>query len=86
MFFNYRLGKQRLAKTLVNLLDDFGLPRCEGYLIKIKLMHNDYADLIASTRETVTATFNKLKMAGIIDFDKKYVVVKAIEKLKGICW
>lgn len=82
----YSSVEQRLAKTLINLLDDFGIPRGEGYLIKIKLTHNDYADLIASTRETVTATFNKLKKEGVIDFENKYIVVRAIEKLKEICW
>lgn len=56
------------------------------YLLKIRLTHNDFADLIASTRETVTATFNKMKTKGLIDFENKYAVVRNLEKLKNICW
>ena len=82
----YSSVEQRLAKTLINLLDDFGVPRGAGYLIKIRLTHSDFADLIASTRETVTATFNKLKKDGIIEFENKFVVIKAVENLKNICW
>lgn len=82
----YSSVEQRLAKTIVNLLDDFGIPHGDGYLIKIRLTHNDYADLIASTRETVTATFNKLKKKGLIDFEGKQVVVRDLEKLKNLIW
>lgn len=82
----YSSVEQRLAKTLLNLLDDFGLPNGSGYLIKIRLTHSDFADLIASTRETVTATFNKLKKDGIVDFENKFVVVKDVEDLKNVCW
>lgn len=82
----YSSVEQRLAKTIVNLLDDFGIPHGDGYLIKIRLTHNDYADLIASTRETVTVTFNKLKKKGLIDFEGKQVVVRDLEKLKNLIW
>jgi CRP/FNR family cyclic AMP-dependent transcriptional regulator len=76
--------EQRVAKTLLNLLDDFGTPYNGGHLIKIKLTHRDYAALIASTRETVTATFNKLRDEGLIDFEGKYVVIKSLEGIKAI--
>ncbi len=80
----YSTVEQRLARTLLNLLDDFGVPHDEGYLIRLKLKHSDYADLIASTRETVTATLNKMRRDGIIDFEGKYVIVKSLEGLRRI--
>lgn len=76
--------EQRLAKTFLRLLDDFGVPNNGGYLLKIKLTHKDYADLIGSTRETVTATLNNLKNEGLIDFEEKYVVLPSIEKVRTI--
>jgi len=76
--------EQRLAKTLLNLLDDFGIPHKDGNLLKIKLTHKDFADLIASTRETVTTTLNKFKGEGIIDYQGKYVVIKSLEGIKTI--
>ncbi len=80
----YRTVEQRLAKTFLNLLDDFAVPRDGGYLLKIKLTHKDFADLIASTRETVTATLNKLKNEGLLDFEGKYLVIKQLEKIRSL--
>jgi CRP/FNR family transcriptional regulator, cyclic AMP receptor protein len=77
----YRTVEQRIAKTLLTLLDDFAVPHKYGYLLQIKLTHKDYADLIASTRETVTTTLNKMKNDGLIDFEDKYIVIKDQNKL-----
>ncbi len=76
--------EQRLAKTFLRLLDDFGIPDNGGYLVKIRLTHKDYADLIGSTRETVTATLNNMKNGGLIDFEGKHVLVKSIEKIRAL--
>lgn len=77
----YRTVEQRLARTFLNLLEDFGVPRDGGYLLKIKLTHKDYADLVASTRETVTATLNKMKHEGIVDFEGKHILIRLPEKI-----
>jgi CRP-like cAMP-binding protein len=80
----YSSVRQRLARTLLTLVDEFGALHDKGTLIKVKLTHMEYADLIASTRETVTAEFNKLKAEGVIDFDGKQVVVTSPERLNSI--
>jgi CRP/FNR family cyclic AMP-dependent transcriptional regulator len=80
----YRTVEQRLARTFLNLLEDFGVPHNGGYLLKIKLTHKDYADLIASTSETVTATLNKLKSGGLIDFEEKYIVINSQGKITDL--
>jgi len=56
----YSTVEERLAKTLIKLLDDFGVPDGDTYILKIKLTHQDLSELIASTRETTTATLNKM--------------------------
>ncbi len=80
----YRTVEQRLAKTFLNLLEDFGVPHKSGYLLQIRLTHKDYADLIASTRETVTSTLNKMKNDGLIDFEDKYIVIKSQDRLSAL--
>lgn len=80
----YRTVEERLAITFLNLLDDFSIPHGKGYLLKIRLTHKDFADLIASTRETVTAALNKMKREGLIDFEDKYLVIKQLEKIKSL--
>lgn len=76
--------EQRLATTLVHLLGDFGVAENGGYLLKIRLTHKDLAALVASSRETVTATLNRLKKDGILASRGKYLVIKNLEKLKEI--
>jgi CRP/FNR family cyclic AMP-dependent transcriptional regulator len=80
----YRTVEQRLAKTFLNLLEDFGVPYENGYLLQIKLTHKDFADLIASTRETVTAALNKMKNDGLIDFKDKYVIIRSQDKIENL--
>jgi CRP-like cAMP-binding protein len=80
----YSTVEERLAKTLYNLLDDFGIPDGESYILKIKLTHQDMADLIASTRETTTATLNKMIKDGSIAYEGKYIRIidkDSIERL-----
>lgn len=78
----YNSVEVRLVKTLLNLLDDFGVPHEKGYMLKIKLTHKDYADLIASTRETVTATLNNLKSKGLIEMEGKYIIIPSPERMR----
>jgi len=80
----YGSVEQRFAKTIGNLLDDFAVPHTDGYLLKIKLTHQDFADLIASTRETVTATIAKLKNDAVLDVEGRYLVVRSLDKLQQL--
>jgi CRP-like cAMP-binding protein len=77
----YGSVEQRLAKTIVNLLEDFAVPHEDGYLLKIKLTHQDFADLIASTRETVTTTLNRMRNDGLLDTEGRYLVIPEMERL-----
>ena len=50
----------------------------------MKLTHQDLPELIASTRETTTATLNSLKKTGLIDYEGKYIRIIDKEKLEAI--
>jgi CRP-like cAMP-binding protein len=83
----YSTVEERLAKTLINLLDDFATPDDDTYILKIKLTHQDLSELIASTRETTTATLNKLIKEGLIMYEGKYIKIldkESLEKLRRI--
>ncbi len=53
-------------------------------MLNIKLTHQDIANLIASTRETVTVTLNHLKADEVINTMDKYIIIKDIDKLKKV--
>jgi len=80
----YSTVEHRLAKTILNLLEDFGVPHEDGVLLKIKLTHKDFADLVASTRETVTLTLNSLKKEGYLESEGRYVVVPSLARLNSL--
>lgn len=66
---------QRLARLLLNLLDDYGYEKKGKYYLYVKLTHYDIASLIGSTRETTTACLNEFKRDGLIDFDGRRIVI-----------
>jgi CRP-like cAMP-binding protein len=80
----YSSVEQRLARTLLGLRDEFGAPSNGGFVLRIRLTHNDYAELIASTRETVTAVLNRFRKEGLIDFEGRKMEIKSPEKLQSL--
>jgi CRP-like cAMP-binding protein len=80
----YSTVEERLAKILLKLSDDFGVSDNGRRIIKIKLTHNDLSELIASTRETVTATIKKFKDRGLISYKGKYIALLDKSRLQTI--
>lgn len=71
----------RLATTLIGLTAEFGISRPDGVLLNLRLTHNDFAALIASTRETVSVALNSLVRHGIIAFLDHRILVTDRERL-----
>ena len=65
----------RLATTLLGLTAEFGVIRPDGTLLDVRLTHSDFAALIASTRETVSAALNNLARRGVIAFQDHRILV-----------
>jgi CRP/FNR family transcriptional regulator len=76
--------EQRLARTILGLLEDFGEERGGARVLKVKLTHLDFARLVASTRETVSAVFGRMREQGLLEFDNKYVVVPDVKRLEQL--
>jgi CRP-like cAMP-binding protein len=73
----------RLAELLVKALSRWGLAHPRGELLGLPVTHHDLADMIGSTRETVTLTLGNLRREGIIDFEKRRIVVLDREALRA---
>ncbi len=76
--------EQRLAKVFINLCEDFGVCRNGGYLLKAGLTHSDFADLIASTRETVTVKLNKFIREKRIEYEGRYILIKSFREISSL--
>lgn len=57
---------ERLTKLLIWLAQKFGSKVSQGILIELRLTHHELADMIGSTRVTVTRLLNQLDKEKII--------------------
>lgn len=77
----YAPVEARLATTLLGLMAEFGVVHPGGTLLDLRLTHSDFAALIASTRETVSAALNNLARRGIIAFQEHRMLVTDRDQL-----
>ncbi|NUQ72393.1 MAG: Crp/Fnr family transcriptional regulator [Polyangiaceae bacterium] len=66
----------RLVDFLLASMKRWGEPHPAGQVISAPFTHADIALLVGSTRETVTLVLGKLKRAGLIDLEKRRIVVR----------
>src|SRR3712207_9515397 len=57
----------RLATLLLNLGDRFGEADGSGAALKVRLTHQDLANMIASTREAVSKVMSEFQRDGLIE-------------------
>lgn len=71
----------RLASLLSRLAEDFGREIDEGTVIDLVLTHQEIANLIGSSRVTVTKLMNKFIDDGMITIKKRKIIIKDFESL-----
>jgi len=63
---NMNNASQRIQMLFMRLIRDYGERQNEGYLLKIKLTHNEIANMTGLTRETVTRIIKRWKSEGML--------------------
>jgi CRP/FNR family transcriptional regulator, global nitrogen regulator len=71
----YREVSARLATLLSHLGDRFGEPHDSGTVIRVRLTHQDLANMIFSTREAVSKEMSEFQRAGLIEVRNRRIVV-----------
>jgi CRP/FNR family transcriptional regulator, cyclic AMP receptor protein len=74
----------RLAHLLLSLSKEFGEENKDGVRLGVKMTHQELANLIGSTRETVSATLNDFKRQGLIRQDHHAITVRDKQRLSEI--
>jgi hypothetical protein len=72
----------RLIAFLLDAATRWGQPHPSGQLISSCFTHADIAQLIGSTRETVTLLLNRLRRAECINFDRRRVIIVNRDRLE----
>ena len=76
-------SRDRLVRVLVELVEAHGEQRGDQHAIRFPLSHQDFAGLIGVSRETVTLALGQLQAERLIDIERRRVVVRDLNRLRG---
>jgi|SRR3989338_4413764 len=65
----------RIASILLKLAEQFGEKTSEGIQIAFKITHQELADMVGATRETVTVILNDFKNDNFIKINEKHITI-----------
>jgi CRP/FNR family cyclic AMP-dependent transcriptional regulator len=74
----------KLAELLLKLAKSHGVEDERGTLVAMKMTHQEMANLIGSTRETVSLTLSQFKRKKLISTDARKVIITDPEGLKAL--
>jgi CRP-like cAMP-binding protein len=69
----FRSNRERIVALLLELADTYGQRGGDGWDIGLRLSHQDLANLVGSTRETVTLTLGQLQREGLIEVRRQKI-------------
>ena len=74
---NFNNAAQRIKMLFLMLSESHGEQSPEGTILKLKLIHQNIAEMTGLTRETVTRVLDKWQKSGEIQILKsKYILLK----------
>ena len=74
----------KLAELLIRLSIEYGVDDARGVLVALKITHQEMANLIGSTRETVSLTLSQFRRKGLIQTEGRKVIIADKEGLKAL--
>lgn len=75
--------RTRVARMLLRLTEQHGVPSDDGTLIDLKLTHQHLADMTGTARETVTKLLLELQNDQLIRIDQKKIIVCSMDRLRN---
>jgi CRP/FNR family cyclic AMP-dependent transcriptional regulator len=76
--FGHTWSYNRLAKILLQLCEEHGKETPQGIMIPLRLTHEDLANLIGTTRETVTTQMIRFRRMGLVKRQDRFLVVNKL--------
>lgn len=71
----FRDVQAKLAALLLELGEEYGVETDEGLQIGLKITHQEMANLIGSTRETISLTLAQFRKQGLLELNGRTVVL-----------
>jgi CRP-like cAMP-binding protein len=79
----FKDSKSRIIEYLVNQVETRGQRVGYEWVLRNFITHQEIANLTATSRQTVTTLLNDLRNKDIITFDRRRLLVRDIDALKG---
>jgi CRP-like cAMP-binding protein len=80
----FRDVTSKLAELLIKLAGEYGVDDARGTMVALKITHQELANLIGSTRETVSLTLSTFKRKKFICTEGRKVIVSDAEGLRAL--
>lgn len=77
----FQSSRQRLVHLLLELAEQYGTPAPGGTMLRVKFSHQDLADLIGTTRESVTIRLGELQAEGLLAVERRKIILKNLRAL-----
>ena len=74
-------NRERLTHLLLDLAEQFGHGANDSYDLSVKLSHQDLANYIGSTRETVTVVLGKMQSEGLLTIRRRRITLRDVNEL-----
>jgi CRP/FNR family transcriptional regulator, cyclic AMP receptor protein len=72
---SYSSAESRIRGGLHELARKHGVPDSRGIIIDLKITHQEMAEMVGTSRETVTRSLAKLKDAGVLQIEGRRIIV-----------
>lgn len=79
----YKDVRSRLIDFIIELASEKGVQVRKTVEVEYFFTHQNMANLIGTSRQTVTTTLNELREEGLIDFNRKKIIIKKPELLRS---
>jgi len=77
----FQPNRDRLIFLLLELAERYAVLHPDGIALRIRLSHQEMANIIGSTRETVTVVLGELRQEGLLEVKRRQVILKNLERL-----
>lgn len=71
----------RIAKLILRLSARYGMRSGKDILLNIPLTHQEIADMVGTTRQTVTSVLGRLRRQGVLSIENHRILIESEESL-----
>jgi len=74
---------ERVVHNLLRLAEESGKQKEGALVIEMPITHQDFANMVGASRESINRIFNRLKKENLLKSDRQSIAILDIERLRG---